>query len=308
MIWRRIVCLWKMIASSPSYHSPPIRSHSCRNSEKTLTGETLSECSAHRMTNSEHPLLTTADGPPVEVLCPSGQGPVLLVCEHAANRFPAGLRTLGLSPEARLSHAAWDPGASNLARALSARLNAPLVAARFSRLVYDCNRPPEAPGAMPTQSERFAIPGNAALNTTDRAARTAGIYHPFHRALADQLAAMSRPALVTIHSFTPVFHGQRRDTELGLLFTDRDDRLARAMLSCPGLPPNTAPNAPYGPGDGVFHTLEKHALPHGLLNVMIEVRNDLLTTPETVSHMADTLERMLTFGLSRFGRLQAQSS
>jgi predicted N-formylglutamate amidohydrolase len=37
-------------------------------------------------------------------------------------------------------------------------------------------------------------------------------------------------------------------------------------------------NQPYGPEDGVTHTLRLHALPLGLLNVMIEIRNDLIQT------------------------------
>jgi predicted N-formylglutamate amidohydrolase len=35
-------------------------------------------------------------------------------------------------------------------------------------------------------------------------------------------------------------------------------------------------NEPYGPADGVTHTLKEHGLANGLLNVMIEVRNDLI--------------------------------
>eukprot|EP01035_Chromulina_nebulosa_P036053 gene36054-48512_t len=35
-------------------------------------------------------------------------------------------------------------------------------------------------------------------------------------------------------------------------------------------------NEPYGPADGVTHTLKEHGIANGLLNVMIEVRNDLI--------------------------------
>jgi predicted N-formylglutamate amidohydrolase len=50
----------------------------------------------------------------------------------------------------------------------------------------------------------------------------------------------------------------------------------------------TAKNDPYGPADGVTHTLKEHGLSNGLLNVMIEVRNDLLRTGQQqreVAHM-----------------------
>jgi len=258
------------------------------------------------MTHS-NALLSFADGPPVEVLCCMGTAPVLLVCEHASPVLPRALGDLGLAADDRLSHAVWDPGAYDLARALSDRLDAPLVAGRFSRLAYDCNRPPESPSATPDRSETIEVPGNARLSDAARAARAAraaAIHDPFHDALTAQLDRMTQPALLTLHSFTPVWHGQPRDLHLGVLFAPRDDRLGRALLSAPGLPELSRANAPYGPTDGVLYTLEKHALPRNLLNAMIEVRNDLLTTPDDVARMADTLADALAHALARFPRIR----
>lgn len=254
------------------------------------------------------PLLTAPDGPPVEVLRASGAAPLLLVCEHASPIIPHHLGDLGLAPSDRLSHAVWDPGAFDLALALSDRLDAPLVAGRFSRLVFDCNRPPEVNSAIPDQSERIAVPGNAGLSDAQRAARAAAVYHPFHDTLAEQIDQMGQPAIVTIHSFTPLWHGQPRDLHLGVLFTPRDDRLGRAMLSAPGLPDLTRANAPYGPGDGVLHTLERHALPRTLLHAMVEVRNDLLAKPEDTARMTDILARAITHALARFPQIVQASA
>src|SRR5690606_20053280 len=96
-----------------------------------------------------------ADGEPVAVDNPDGRGEVLLVCEHASKRLPERYGTLGLSDEALSSHIAWDPGALAVARLISRQLDAVLIHQRFSRLVYDCNRPPESPAAMPATSEIF---------------------------------------------------------------------------------------------------------------------------------------------------------
>jgi len=51
-------------------------------------------------------------------------------------------------------------GAESVARRLSRLLDAPLVLQRYSRLVQDCNRPPEAPSAPepPALSEPTAAP------------------------------------------------------------------------------------------------------------------------------------------------------
>ena len=57
-------------------------------------------------------------------------------------------------------------------------------------------------------------------------------------------------------------------------------------------------NQPYSAKDGVTHTLAKHATARGLSNVMIEIRNDLLTTDDQVARIANTLTQMLTRALS----------
>jgi predicted N-formylglutamate amidohydrolase len=244
---------------------------------------------------------TDLEGTPAAVLHNAdGNGQVLLVCEHAANRIPAALDNLGLDEATRLSHVAWDPGALAVAQEISRLLDARLVASTVSRLVYDCNRPPEAPGAMPQRSEVFDIPGNRNLNDAEKAARVATVYEPFRTLLADTITSSpTPPVLVTIHSFTPVYQGKPRDVEIGILH-DSDTRLADAMLAL--APTHTELNArrndPYGPDDGVTHTLKLHALPNGLLNVMIEVRNDLIATTDQQLAIAKTLARLIADALA----------
>lgn len=214
----------------------------------------------------------------------------MLVCEHAAHHIPAPFRNLGLSEETGISHAAWDPGAMGVAQRLSGLLDAALVAGTVSRLVYDCNRPPSAPDAMPARSEVIDIPGNVGLTPEERNARAQMIYAPFQAAVANRLLGTQSPVLITIHSFTPIFHGQFREVEVGVLH-DTDSRLADAMLrtasrhtAC-----NVQRNQPYGPEHGVTHTLKEHALPAGYLNVMLEIRNDLIRTEAQQGAMADMI-------------------
>ncbi len=90
----------------------------------------------------------------------NGDHPVLLVCEHAKAKIPEQFQMLGLKQEHQESHIAWDPGAFTTAEFLSRNLNAPLVHASVSRLLYDCNRPPDAEDAMPARSENIDIPGH----------------------------------------------------------------------------------------------------------------------------------------------------
>jgi predicted N-formylglutamate amidohydrolase len=243
-------------------------------------------------------VLTEDDGDCVSVERPDGRSPVFIICEHASSALPLRFGDLGLSSEALSSHIAWDPGALAVARGMSAALDATLVHQRFSRLVYDCNRPPESPGAMPEVSEIYEIPGNQRLSPADRQARTEALYIPFHdhirSLIRERTARGQQTVLVTIHSFTPVYLGVPREVELGILH-DVDGRFADRMLEAAKDAPlyRTERNMPYGPEDGVTHTLVLHGIANGLQNVMIEVRNDLITDDVGQGVMADYLSGLI---------------
>jgi len=234
----------------------------------------------------------------VNTVRPQAESAVLLVCEHASRMIPEGLSALGLDEAAAQSHIAWDPGALSVAERLSKALDATLIAQKISRLVYDCNRPPESNQAVRAESEAYHIPGNAGLSMAERDARADYIYRPFQKALVEAVNARAQTVLVTIHSFTPVYNGEARAVEVGILH-DSDRRLADAMLNAAVKDPkyNVRRNAPYGPEDGVTHTLKEHAVAHGLLNVMIEVRNDLLTDEAGVKAVSTWLHGRLTVAL-----------
>ncbi|OWV90250.1 N-formylglutamate amidohydrolase [Rhizobium sp. R635] len=247
-------------------------------------------------------ILSEADGDCVGIERIEGRSPVLLVCEHASKTLPATFGDLGLPSEALSSHIAWDPGALAVARGISQALDATLVYQRFSRLIYDCNRPPSSPGAMPETSEVYAIPGNKDLSAGERLARTDALYVPFHDAIRglirDRRARGQDTVIVTMHSFTPIYHGRQRAVELGILH-DEDSRLADRMLDAAADAPlyRTERNQPYGPEDGVTHTLILHGLSNGLRNVMIEVRNDLIADDGGQGVMADYLTGLLQHSL-----------
>ena len=68
--------------------------------------------------------------------------------------------------------------------------------------------------------------------------------------------------MVSIHSFTPVYKGKPRSVELGILH-DRDTTLSSKLIkSFPNI--DARLNEPYGPKDGVLHTLNLHGFTRGL--------------------------------------------
>ena len=220
-----------------------------------------------------------------------GRSPYVLICEHASNRLPKALGTLGLAAADLQRHIAWDIGAESVARTLSRLIDAPLILQRYSRLAYDCNRPPDSPQAMPAISEVTDIPGNMNLSAAERLARIQEIYRPFHAAVSgilDSRAAEGQKSVViSIHSFTPVYKGKARALELGILH-DRDASFSSMLIK--RFPKVDARlNEPYGPKDGVLHTLNLHAAPRGLKHAMIEFRNDLISSERSQQSWAQRL-------------------
>jgi len=171
--------------------------------------------------------------PPEIVLGEHKQGfpGVVVVYEHAASAIPSVFSDLGLDYAARASHIAWDPGAIGVAREVRRLLKGDLVAGTVSRLIYDCNRPPEAESAVPESSEAFLIPGNQKLSELDRRNRWQAAYKPLHEALSEILGSRSMGVVLTIHSFTPIYHGAQRSCEFGIVHDFADARLADAILA-----------------------------------------------------------------------------
>ncbi|MBH0236645.1 N-formylglutamate amidohydrolase [Methylobrevis albus] len=246
--------------------------------------------------------MTAASDPPYAIEGSDAPSRFVIVCDHASNRFPAPWGELGLGEAERRDHIAWDPGALPVSRSLAARLGAPVFRGTISRLVLDVNRPEESPTLIPETSDSTAIPGNRALSADERARRIANVHAPYHAALAALLdrrvaaaAPDAPPALIAVHSFTPVFKGTRRDFDIGILF-GADDRLAAPMLTALAgdIRIDVRANEPYSPADGVYYTLDRHGTARGLETVMIEIRNDLIAGPAEADAWAGRLARALS--------------
>ena len=165
----------------------------------------------------------------VSLINGEGQRPILLICEHASNFIPASFNSLGLNEQQFQSHIAWDLGALETAEIMAQRLDAPLIVAQLSSLVYGCSRPPESPSAIPLSSEKRPIAGNIGLGSEAKESRVNANYRPYEAAVNHRIASMEAPLIITIHSFTPVYLGQQRSVEIGALH-DTDRRFADVFM------------------------------------------------------------------------------
>jgi predicted N-formylglutamate amidohydrolase len=218
--------------------------------------------------------------------------------DHAGALIPRSLGTLGVGEVDRRRHIALDIGIGQLGRLLAEHFGAAFVSQSYSRLVVDCNRDPLNPGAMPDVSDGTAIPGNTDLSHAACAARVAAIHETYHQAIADLLAERRSAGLPTIlvalHSFTPVFAGETRPWQAGVIHGGPGDGYGRRVLAglqqVPGL--IVGDNLPYA-FDDTDYTIPRHAFPNALQWLEIEIRQDLLGTPDQVAQVAHWLAPVL---------------
>lgn len=251
-------------------------------------------------------LLTVDDGPAVSVLAPEGTSPFFLVCEHASNRIPAQLGSLGLSTEALARHIAFDLGAAELARTLSRSLDAHLILQNFSRLVCDCNRAVHDRDFILSESDGVHVADNVNLHDAGRRSRIEEIYAPFHDAIAAALAARlfrRQPTwLIAIHSFTPTLGGKLRPWDVGLLYEKPSPLLTHllARLRAPG-DLFVGDNQPYALTAVYSETMHRHGTLANIGALEVEVRQDHLATQSMVAAWAARLSAALDGAIAAIG-------
>jgi predicted N-formylglutamate amidohydrolase len=103
-----------------------------------------------------------------------------------------------------------------------------------------------------------------------------------------------------MHSFTPVFKGEPRAIEVGILYFRRT-RLADILLDLlRGEGDLTVgENAPYALTEDSDFSIPFHGERRGLEHVEVEIRQDLIASPEGQADWARRFARLLTAALPR---------
>jgi predicted N-formylglutamate amidohydrolase len=259
-------------------------------------------------------LLADHDPPSSRIINPDGASSFLLIGDHAGRRIPARLGSLGLGPADLARHIAWDIGVASMGRRLARSLAAAYIEQSYSRLVVDCNRHPDAPDAVVEVSDGTEVPGNAGLTPVERGKRIAEIHAPYHSAIERMIvrrARSERPTiLVALHSFTPRMGGSDRPWQIGVLHHRGNAKFALCVLArlraLEGL--TVGDNEPYAM-DSIDYTIPLHAYPAALPYVELEVRQDLVATPEGVEQWSDLLATALGQAeLDLFARTSGEGS
>ncbi len=242
-------------------------------------------------------LLGAEDVPPVLEENAAGRSPFLLTCDHYGRLVPRALGDLGLPATEMERHIAWDIGIAGVAQGLSKALDAHLVAQSYSRLVIDCNRPPDAPSSIPLISEATTISGNDGLTREAAGERRRLIFEPYHRRIAAiidrRLQERMPTVLVSLHSFSPVYAGIARPWHIGTLY-QRDTRLPPLLLKLLRAESDlvVGDNEPYAVSDATDYTIPVHGEARGLMNTGIEIRQDLIADGSGQTQWAERLARI----------------
>lgn len=236
---------------------------------------------------------------PSSIVNPNGRSSAFITCDHASNLIPQCLDQLKLSPQDREKHIAYDIGILWVSNYLSELLDAQLLHSNYSRLVIDLNRQLHDPSCIPAVSDHVVIPGNQDLSVEDRQCRAEALFWPYHRQFSQRLDQYRDrgivPVIVGMHSFTPVWQGQVRPWDIGVMW-DCDDRIAAPFME--NLKQQTAicvgDNRPYHAIDPhgidpVGYAFDVHARTRGLPHIFLEVRQDLIDNPEKAKHWAQVI-------------------
>lgn len=139
-------------------------------------------------------------------------------CEHGGREVPERYAPLFETSEARFAlggHRGWDPGSAELGAELAHQLGAPLIVQRTTRLLVECNRSLGHPSLWSDFSK--GLPPDEKEEVLRR------YWHP-HRDAVLRAIDMQPDGLVVhvgVHSFTPIWNGRRRVTDIGLLHDPR---------------------------------------------------------------------------------------
>lgn len=140
---------------------------------------------------------------------------LIITCEHGKNSVPLKFRHLFQSHEKTLnSHLGYDPGALSLAKKMASYYEAPFVYGTQTRLLVELNRSLHHPKLF----SKYTIP----LGTKEKEELLHKYYHPYRdevREVIDFLISEGEQVLhLSIHSFTPILNGLKRNCDIGLLF------------------------------------------------------------------------------------------
>ena len=258
----------------------------------------MTTTSATDLTDLPEPLIGPGDPPAFTRFNPDGGARALLLADHAGAALPQSLDRLGLGEVPLERHIAFDIGSRVVTERLSELLDAPALIHGYSRLLIDPNRELDDPTSICVISDGVVVPGNRGLTSAQATARAMAFHHPYHNAIDSEIDRLTArggpPAIISVHTFTRILRGAERPWHVGILWDD-DGRIPEPLIAALRRDPSlvVGDNEPYSGRNRHGYTVETHAYPRGLPNVLIEIRQDLVATDSDARAWGDRLAEPL---------------
>jgi len=193
------------------------------------------------------------------------------------------------------THWSYDPGSETVARELVSALGCLGLFSRYSRLLIDPNRTLDSDTLVRKLADKETVLLNQNLTKEDLQNRIENFYNPYHTVLQGLVKERFIQTVLSIHSFTPIYEGKPRKTEIGVLFhDDKEEELAKkfqAEFQSSGI--SSQLNEPWSGKEGFMYAVQQTAH-QGRKALMFEFRNELLANIEwrkkAVKHMVDVIQ------------------
>ena len=208
------------------------------------------------------------------------------------------MHNLELSKNLLSSHIAYDLGIKDLCIYLSSLLSSKCIFGEYSRLLIDLNRGKSDPTLIPEIVDGKIILGNIKLSRKSKRDRISKIYTKYHENIKSIIKKDKIKILISLHSFNPIFKKKKRNIHFGIL-SNKDKRLSNLIIDeMKNENLRVGDNEPYT-GNLIGDTMFKHGLKNNLLHSLIEVRNDLLSSPIKIHRISKILKKILEKSIDR---------
>jgi len=219
----------------------------------------------------------------------------ILICDHATNLidYKISKNSLNLSKKDLKRHIAYDIGALELSKLLSNKLNCILIHTIFSRLLIDPNRDPKDPTSIMKFYDKTIIDGNISLTGKEKKLRIKNLYSPYHKKISEIIIENTKinnghpPKIISVHSFSKeLSDNEIRPWDVGVLWFKKNNFSNKLLNNLKKNKKLTiGENEPYD-GSLPGSTLDKQCKKLKIEHALLEVRNDHLTTTNSVNKWA----------------------
>lgn len=225
---------------------------------------------------------------------------ILFTCEHGGHEIPSEYKSLFSKATPWLkSHQGWDKGALEVAKALATHFHTELIYSQISRLLVDLNRSVGHPHLFSAWTKE--LPKEEKQKIMEK------YYLPYRKRVMDHIHQKIDSGFlllhISVHSFTPIWKGKIRKTEIGLLFDPHREKEKmfcqkwRKIMSLHSSQLKIHFNRPYrGNTDGLTESLRHIFSQNNYLGIELEINQKLLqdgTKQKTIQNLIESVRKLL---------------